>query len=357
MTARPAGTRSGFTLIELLVVIGIIGVLLALSSRPSRRPGSRPGERNCGNNLKQIGLALLNYHDAHGSLPPGRIQSFDPDRGGQSAVQQSVRGQELFLMILPQLEQTALLNAINQSTSILGRENLSLFRRGPGRPGLPGGRGRGRPAHEHETVRELGVRRARTRRSWPGSAATSAASGRSSRSRSQPGQRLPARPQGQGADRRRPERIGRADDRVDHRRDGADPARVRSGPRCCSARTGCPIPDHGWYFFNSVSDTLFLAMESPNFRGDGWTPPIATATSTHPGGVDALIADGSVRFIKDSVDSWGVDPENVFEQYPGPRGTRSLSSRGLVGEPARNGACGQALATRSGGEILGSGNY
>src|SRR5262249_20048797 len=104
MTKRP---RSGFTLIELLVVIAIIGVLIALllPAVQSAREAARRIE--CTNNLKQIGIALHNYHDVLGSLPWGvghEAMPGSPD-GGQfwSAL----------ALALPFMEQLPLHNAIN----------------------------------------------------------------------------------------------------------------------------------------------------------------------------------------------------------------------------------------------------
>jgi prepilin-type N-terminal cleavage/methylation domain-containing protein/prepilin-type processing-associated H-X9-DG protein len=66
-----AHAPTGFTLVELLVVIAIIGVLVAIllpAVQASREAGRRS---QCANNLRQIGVGLLNYHSAAGSFPPG----------------------------------------------------------------------------------------------------------------------------------------------------------------------------------------------------------------------------------------------------------------------------------------------
>lgn len=73
---RVRTARDGFTLVELLVVIAIIGILVGLLLPAVQAAREAARRMQCSNNLKQLGLATLNYESAHKKFPPGR---FDPD--------------------------------------------------------------------------------------------------------------------------------------------------------------------------------------------------------------------------------------------------------------------------------------
>jgi prepilin-type N-terminal cleavage/methylation domain-containing protein len=105
MSSTVFGRRRGFTLIELLVVIAIIAILVALLLPAVQQAREAARRTQCKSNLKQIGLALHNYHDIHNTLPPGWIAvnayGFPSAHDGGSGIGWAA-------MILPQLEQTNL---------------------------------------------------------------------------------------------------------------------------------------------------------------------------------------------------------------------------------------------------------
>jgi prepilin-type N-terminal cleavage/methylation domain-containing protein len=107
---RPPSGRRGFTLIELLVVIAIIAVLIALLLPAVQQAREAARRSQCQNNLKQIGLALHNYHDVFNSFPIGsRYGTIYDQAGTKNAVNWRAS-------ILPQLEQGNIYNKLNFNT-------------------------------------------------------------------------------------------------------------------------------------------------------------------------------------------------------------------------------------------------
>ena len=100
--------RTGFTLIELLVVIAIIAVLVAILLPAVQQAREAARRAQCQNNLKQVGIALHNYHDIHSALPSGWI-GVDPETR-QHSPHEGGSGAGWAAMILPQMEQTGLFN-------------------------------------------------------------------------------------------------------------------------------------------------------------------------------------------------------------------------------------------------------
>src|SRR5687768_2770951 len=107
-------SRRGFTLIELLVVIAIIAVLIGLLLPAVQAAREAARRAQCVNNLKQIGLACHNYLDTQGVFPPGAIAK------GGSIWDAGTNGMMWCALILPQLEQNPLYNAVNLSINMGG---------------------------------------------------------------------------------------------------------------------------------------------------------------------------------------------------------------------------------------------
>jgi len=113
---HPAG-RAGFTLVELLVVIAILGMLVGLLLPAVQAAREAARRTQCQNNLRQIGLGLLEFHEAHGVLPVGCLEKQFPGKnpmGRQLAWSAS---------LLPYVEQTILWRNIDFQSAYNSRLN------------------------------------------------------------------------------------------------------------------------------------------------------------------------------------------------------------------------------------------
>lgn len=118
---RPLRRRTGFTLIELLVVIAIIAILIALLLPAVQQAREAARRSQCKNNLKQIGLALHNYHDSFSVFPYATAHA---SSNGGTPTGTNVLNHSGWVMLLPYIDQMALYNQFNFSWAF-GIRNVS----------------------------------------------------------------------------------------------------------------------------------------------------------------------------------------------------------------------------------------
>jgi prepilin-type N-terminal cleavage/methylation domain-containing protein/prepilin-type processing-associated H-X9-DG protein len=114
----------GFTLIELLVVIAIIAVLIALLLPAVQAAREAARRMQCVNNLKQLGLAMHNYHDAMGTFPIGRMgENYTYPKN----ITSNANRRTWVLSIMPFLEQQAIFQSVNFAVSFYQAQNTTVI--------------------------------------------------------------------------------------------------------------------------------------------------------------------------------------------------------------------------------------
>lgn len=114
----------GFTLIELLVSIAIIGTLIALLLPAVQSAREAARRTQCSNHLKQLGLAIHNYHDVYSMTPMGNDFKDSPVWGGWHD------NASIHVRLLPHIEQSNLFNQIDFRESLYSQRNMFIFEPG-----------------------------------------------------------------------------------------------------------------------------------------------------------------------------------------------------------------------------------
>lgn len=258
LTRRNA--RPGFTLIELLVVIGIIAILLALLLPAVQQVREAARRIECRNHLRQFGVALHSYHEAHNSLPPGELAQGDPPSFPLRT------GWGWGAMILPQLEQSPMYNQIDFNFGTAVSNNRALIGQAMEIFQCPSDSA---PAQITALI--------------PGSGATQVAHGNYAAS----GQMLSAM---SGA------RFAEVTDGLSQTLMIGERgySTIAGIGEVTSAWCGTLAYDVDYLRFHSVPHLTVL----PGVRVNATN----TFNSSHPGGTHFLLADGSVQFISESLD-------------------------------------------------------
>jgi prepilin-type N-terminal cleavage/methylation domain-containing protein len=115
-----SAARQGFTLVELLVVIAIIGILVALLLPAIQAARESARRASCNNNMKQLALAIQNYHDT--------FQRFPISFGGNNVYNNTNTGRSWMIGILPMIEQQALYDQIRFDQPVSHADNTAVSR-------------------------------------------------------------------------------------------------------------------------------------------------------------------------------------------------------------------------------------
>jgi prepilin-type N-terminal cleavage/methylation domain-containing protein/prepilin-type processing-associated H-X9-DG protein len=348
--------RPGFTVIELLVVISIISLLIGLLLPAVQGAREAARRAQCSSNLRQFGFALQSYHDAFGSLPPGRIKTYDPGYAGPNPpCTSSIVDKSLEVFALGFVEQATVYNAINQNLAIIGCENSTIHAVAIPMFACPSDPMSGWPRNLNPgALAQYGVfdPALMVFTSYAGMIGSLAVV---AQPLPQNGCVVPvlliAQTNGVFNDVS-PIRLASVSDGLSNTIFMAEKATAVLQE--LNMLDPSYAAQHGWYITGNWGDTLITSLYPPNacdrVAGASMTAWTNSASSMHPDGLNALMGDGSVRFIKDSVQSWPFNPNSG-----NPAGASQNGQGAWVNLPPPG--VWQILSTRAGGEIAAGGAY
>jgi len=362
--SKVSSRRGGFTLIELLVVIAIIAVLigLLLPAVQSAREAAR--RISCVNNLKQLGLAMANYESANQSFPLGGFHG----NGGGDPGWSPCNGRHEFsylIALLPFFEQAPLYNAWNasihfsfsQNTTVWGTQISALICPSDTGAYTMTGDLTSTPPNQGNLCNEAGGSCPNAvifHSSYNGSAGTAFYIGRYTEPNCNAGYSAA---------------VGRADGLTQFLQvatigsitDGTSNT-FWGGERSVTVTQKYDSPagasDWTWWTSGNNGDTMSTALYPPNmFKkvNDGAAPGLGANVSIvyqgfhslHPGGMNMGFVDGSVKFIKETINTMPYNPANGL-----PNGVVG-DANGIPLYPVGvNKGVWQALSSRNGGEVV-----
>ncbi|WP_406698996.1 DUF1559 domain-containing protein [Singulisphaera sp. Ch08] len=331
--------RRGFTLIELLVVIAVIAILIALLL-----PAVQAARRmQCSNNLKQIALAAHSYLAAHNALPQGLMdqRSFPNPSGWPHTTSGS-----LFVSLLPHMGQQPVFSAVNFNFNMYNAPNFTISATGIGTLWCPS---------------DFNVSQAQSLPDGtlldPGAVTmhyTSYAGNAGTWFLVWDQQAVPQRSMNGLFHINSAVSLAQITDGTSNT--------LAFGERAHSLLDEESARSWHWWTSGNYGDTLFCTLWPMNpfgksssiygNSGDARTSAyISGASSLHAGGCNFAFADGSVRFLKDSIDTWPHDQTTGL-----PRGL-TFDPKGPYKGNAERWRVYPALSTCSGGEVISADAY
>ena len=357
---RTPGER-GFTLIELLVVISIIAILIALLLPAVQAAREAARRARCTNNLKQLALAAHNYESANGCFPMGTPVKVATYSNGFINAGDYDSGHSLLVAMLPQMEQGPLYNAVNFSLNMDVAQNSTIASSQIAALLCPSDAAAWQIDAPDQWVSYPGFRVAHG--SYSG--CTGTWSHWAWRPSSSPSLAVLAA-QDNGIF------FANSRTRIADVTDGTSNT-ILLGERALFDRYRTMS---NWWFSGWTGDSLFdtltpmnpqrlVAISSLPAPGPEDWPGVQdnalmnSASSRHPGGANFAMADGSVRFLKETISSWPVDsfgnPTGVKDGGGSMHPFDGTTLYTLL--PGTRLGVYQALSTRSGGEVISSDSY